>query len=175
MVCIFTFIMVVTPAGMLCIFQYLTLFIFFQPVSNKLQLVINFRIRVRLQDSRSFEGIFKAYDKHMNIVLGDCTEVRKIGPKKEPVDEHRTLGFVLLRGDFIVGFTTVGPPVADEGMPRVPMPGMGGPGMGKSAGRGYGPGPMQQRGGPPMMGGPPPGMMGPAHGRGPRGPPQRRF
>ena len=56
-----------------------------------------------------------AFDRHMNMVLGDAEEYRKIKNKKgsgltEEKLEKRTLGLIVLRGDSVVSLTIEGPP-----------------------------------------------------------------
>ena len=46
--------------------------------SSKLLSFVGSRIRVTIQDSRVLVGTFMAFDKHMNLVLGDTEEYRRV-------------------------------------------------------------------------------------------------
>lgn len=76
-----------------------------------------------------------AFDRHMNIVLGDTEEFRKIRAKKtgsgltEEREERRALGLIILRGDSVVSMTIEGPPPPDTDEKLMP----GGPGVVKAA------------------------------------------
>jgi small nuclear ribonucleoprotein B and B' len=138
--------------------------------SSKMLNYINYRMKVTLQDSRVLVGYFMAFDKHMNLVLGDCEEFRTLKAKvKTAVSEERVekrhLGLVLLRGESVVSLTVEGPPLAQENETVGPN----GPGVARAAGRGI---PAAPPGAPPMglmapmrgIGGPAPGLMQPGQG-----------
>lgn len=104
--------------------------------------IINYRLRVTLSDARVLTGQMLAFDKHMNLVLADCEEFRKIKPKGKKNDAKdqkeqeikRTLGLVILRGETIVSISVDGPPPpsADEARGRATM--TAGPGIGRVSG-----------------------------------------
>ena len=119
--------------------------------SSKMMNYINYRMRVTIQDSRHLIGTFMAFDKHMNLVLGDCEEVRTIKKKgnKPAREERRTLGLVLLRGETIVSLAVESPPVPSKRANLQRQANQ--PGMVQSMSRGLPP-PQQQM--------PPPGLAG---------------
>lgn len=145
------------------------------PKSNKMLQFINYRMRVTINDGRTLVGKFMAFDKHMNIILGDCEEFRKITPKgkqKEEREEKRTLGLVIIRGEQVVSISVEGPPPLAES--RVPIISTPGPGVARAASRGIAMPPMTAPpsglAGAPVrgVGGPAPAMMQPSAGRGVR-------
>lgn len=126
--------------------------------SSKMLNYLNYRMKVTLQDSRVLVGYFMAFDKHMNLVLGDCEEFRTLKSKlkaaavAEERVEKRHLGLVLLRGESVVSLTVEGPPLAQENETVGPS----GPGVARAAGRGI----------PAAPGAPPMGLMAPMRGIG---------
>ncbi|KAG2375029.1 hypothetical protein C9374_010033 [Naegleria lovaniensis] len=87
------------------------------PKTSKLYQFLNYRMRITLQDGRQIVGKFMAFDKFMNMVLADCEEFRKIIPKNnngEEVEQKRTLGFLLIRGENIISIIVEGPPPAED-------------------------------------------------------------
>ncbi|KAF9490178.1 Sm-like ribonucleoprotein [Pleurotus eryngii] len=138
--------------------------------------LINWRLRVTINDGRALTGQMLAFDRHMNLVLADCEEFRRVRLKKKPGEEtapeqemKRALGLVILQGEAVVSLTVEGPPpVVDEDKKNaLPM----GPGRGMPAGRGIG---MMPPMGAPALARPPmpfapPGMPGPPPGFRPPG------
>src|SRR5258708_5295228 len=87
--------------------------------------LINWRLKVTLNDGRALVGQMLAFDRHMNLVLADCEEFRRVKPKKKagdpageptaPQEIKRSLGLVILRGETVVSLSIEGPPpVVDE-------------------------------------------------------------
>jgi len=151
--------------------------------------LINWRLKVTINDGRALTGQMLAFDRHMNLVLADCEEFRRVRPKKKPGEEagpeqemKRALGLVILRGETVVSLSVEGPPpVVDEDKKNA-LP--AGPGRGMPAGRGMGMMPpmgMPPMGRPPMpfappgMPGPPPGFRPPGAGFPPFGGPPPGF
>ncbi|EPQ56410.1 Sm-like ribonucleo protein [Gloeophyllum trabeum ATCC 11539] len=139
--------------------------------------LINWRLKVTINDGRALTGQMLAFDRHMNLVLAECEEFRRVRPKKKPGETEtppmqemkRSLGLVILRGETVVSLSVEGPPpvVDDDKKNVLPF----GPGRGMPAGRGMpmmppmGPPsavrPPMPFGGPPGMPGPPPGFRPP--------------
>eukprot|EP01068_Selenidium_serpulae_P009506 Selendium_serpulae@DN5249_c0_g1_i1.p2 len=80
-------------------------------------------------------GTLMAFDRHMNIVLADCEEYRRIKQKgTEEKEMKRSLGFILIRGENIISMVAEAPPPA-EPRQHGEQP-LIGPGRGVAAGRG---------------------------------------
>lgn len=113
--------------------------------TSKMTNILNYRLRITLSDSRVLTGQMLAFDKHMNLVLADCEEFRKIKPKgkkaksdDEELEQKRTLGLVILRGETIVSMSIDGPPPPTTHESRARGPGlMPGPGMGRVSAKDY--------------------------------------
>ncbi|KAJ1605976.1 hypothetical protein OIY81_3344 [Cryptosporidium canis] len=82
-----------------------------------MQKYINYRIRVTVQDDRVMVGNLMAFDRHMNLVLSDCQEYRRVKKGEESKELKRSLGLIMLRGENIVTFVAEAPPKSQATKP----------------------------------------------------------
>ena len=133
-----------------------------------------------MNDGRQLVGQMLAFDKHMNLVLADCEEFRRVKRKTKAggapgaaapgqvveTEEKRMLGLAIVRGATVVSCSMDGPPPSDPsarlgtsapgGAAGAPTAMQAGPGISRPAGRGAGiglQGPAAGIGGPGFPGG----------------------
>ncbi|CUM65982.1 uncharacterized protein PRCAT00003636001 [Priceomyces carsonii] len=87
--------------------------------------LISYRMKVTTKDNRNFVGSLLAFDKHYNLVLSDTEELRitkktyqelkrNVGETSKLIlEEKRSLGLIILRGDQIVTLNIESPPPLD--------------------------------------------------------------
>jgi len=127
---------------------------------SKMQNLIDYRVRITLNDGRQLTGLLMAFDRYMNVVLADTEEFRRIKRKATTKaqsieqEEKRTLGLIMLRGEQIISLSVDAPPVSDNIGRLAPI--QSGNGVAKPIGRGL----------PANVAAAPPGLSGPVAGVG---------
>ncbi|SOV24889.1 small nuclear ribonucleoprotein-associated protein B, putative [Plasmodium sp. DRC-Itaito] len=88
--------------------------------NSRLETWLQYRVRVTISDTRYFVGTFLSYDRHMNIVLVDAEEFRKVKSQENSMKEiKRVVGLILIRGENIVSFTAEQAPINKKSMSNV--------------------------------------------------------
>ncbi|KAG0133415.1 small nuclear ribonucleoprotein [Tuber indicum] len=136
-------------------------------------------MRVTMTDGRQLTGTVLAFDQHLNVVLADTEEFRRIKSKPKPTapaastagqitKEMRTLGLIILRGLHIISLSVESPPPSGLssrlGTTTAGGPSAAGPGISRPATRGL---LIIRIGAPPPPGGLSPQMGGPVGLQGP--------
>ena len=94
-----------------------------QASQPKLTKFVNWRMKVVMNEKRSFIGTFLAFDRHLNIVLADCDEYRKTKSKDGQEKElKRHLGLIILRGENVISITVDSPPLPAARVPEFKQP-----------------------------------------------------
>jgi small nuclear ribonucleoprotein B and B' len=109
---------------------------------SKMQNLIDYRVRITMNDGRQLTGLLMAFDKFMNLVLADTEEFRRIKRRsttKSQTDsteqeEKRTLGLVILRGEQVISLSVDAAPVTENAGRLAPI--QSGFGTAKPVGRG---------------------------------------
>ncbi|SBT72400.1 small nuclear ribonucleoprotein-associated protein B, putative [Plasmodium malariae] len=88
--------------------------------NSRLETWLQYRVRVTISDTRYFVGTFLSYDRHMNLVLVDTEEFRKVKSQENSFKEiKRVVGLILIRGENVVSFTAERAPVNKKSMTNV--------------------------------------------------------
>ncbi|CAE7947450.1 SNRPB [Symbiodinium sp. KB8] len=123
---------------------------------------INYRMRVTISDNRQLVGTLLAFDKFMNLVLGETEEFRVVKSRKASgsaveEEQRRVLGLVILRGSSVISLQVEAPPRGEAKAAAA-----AGPGVARAAGRGA----LPPAGAAMGMAGPAAGLAGPVAGVG---------
>ena len=103
------------------------------PKNTRLETLIGFKVKVTTNNTSTFIGSLKSYDKFMNLVLTECEEFRLTKKSKkylgqtknEEVDEgkireqKRFLGLVLVRGENVVSVVAEAAPNSKSLKPQL--------------------------------------------------------